>query len=186
MKMLLQLFMACLALRAFSMEASNSYVSIRTDCADVLSIKPVGKDFHLLVVNASAQAAVEVSAIDPWELVEPISGSCSVTLAAEGAYEVKDAEPDEEGNYEPNKDGRIIMFKPTFSVSPSFPSGVYELKEDASGEIVEHVIENTRGDLTDNHTSLVNVYLIGGIGSLTGHEARMPVRPEMSGRLCVF
>lgn len=124
MKILLQLFIACSALQAFAMEAANSYVRIRTDCADVRSIKPVGKDFHLLVVNASAQATVEVSAIDPWELVEPISGSCSVTLAAEGAYEVKDAEPDEEGNREPNKDGRIVMFKPMFRVSPDFPSGM--------------------------------------------------------------
>ena len=182
MKMLLQLFIACLALRAFSMEASNSYVSIRTACADVLSIKPVGKDFHLLVVNASAQATVEVSAIDPWELVEPISGSCGVTLAAEGAYEVKDAEPDEEGNREPNKDGRIVMFKPMFRVSPDFPSGMstMEFDEDTC-EVVEVPLSGSDGELTDNHTATVHYEPIGAVRNLKGHDARMIVYPKETG-----
>ena len=178
-KCLMLLMMGCAALHSFAISSANSYVRISTDCPDVLAIRPVDRDFHLLVTNVAARVHVEIEAIDPWGLVRPGSGSCDVTLAVLGSYEVEDLEPDEDGNYEPNKDGRIIMFKPTFLVSPAFPSGVYEVEEDDSGNEVNRVLQETVGDLTDNHTAWVNIDLIGGINSLKGHVARMPTYPEM-------
>ena len=45
------------------MSAANSYVRIYTDDLDVLSLKAVGRDFHLLVTNSSARVQVSVEAI---------------------------------------------------------------------------------------------------------------------------
>ena len=180
MKKCLMLFLiGCASLHSFAIDAANSYVRITTDCPDVLAIKPVDRDFHLLVTNVAARAHVEIEAIDPWGLVRPGSGSCDVTLAVLGSYEVEDLEPDEDGNYEPNKDGRIIMFKPTFVVEPDFPSGMKQLVMDYSSfQNSEVPMEGTEGGLTDNHTATVTYIPMGEVRTLKGHVASMSVRPE--------
>jgi hypothetical protein len=182
MKALLILWFCLVVVKASAIEAANSCVRIRTSCPDVLSIKPVGKDFHLLVTNASACAHVEVEAVPPWSLVRPASGYCDVALSATGLYEVGDSEPDELGNREPNKCGSIIMFKPTFVVSPDFPSGMSFITTDsASLQTREVALPGSEGDLTDNHTATVTYIPIGAVPTLRGHTAAMLVRPQESG-----
>ena len=171
-KCLMLLMMGCAALHSFAISSANSYVRISTDCPDVLAIRPVDRDFHLLVTNVAARVHVEIEAIDPWGLVRPGSGSCDVTLAVLGSYEVEDLEPDEDGNYEPNKDGRIIMFKPTFVVKPDFPSGMKQLAMDYSSfQNSEVPMKGTEGELTDNHTATVTYIPMGEVRTLKGHVA---------------
>ena len=61
--------------------ASNGFVDVYTSCEDVLIIKGIDNDFHLLVTNANASATVRVTAHNPpYRLVVPASGECIVSL----------------------------------------------------------------------------------------------------------
>lgn len=90
--------------------SGNAYVRVSTSCADVLSIKRVGKDFHLLVTNANAKANVSISAENPpYKLVIPGSGSCLVSLGSPASYTVEKVQsPDHERDDEPGASGNII------------------------------------------------------------------------------
>jgi len=132
---------------AWSLEAAsagNSLVQVSTSCADVLSLKCVGKDFHLLVTNANVTATVSVTAVNPpYLLVLPESGECTVSLGSSATYKVKKQQPkEEEKDNEPEVSGKIIMFRPDFDVRSDAPDGIA-----ATGV----------NELTDNFTATVNV-----------------------------
>ena len=151
---------------AWSLEAAsagNSLVQVSTSCADVLSLKCVGKDFHLLVTNANVTATVSVTAVNPpYQLVLPESGECTVSLGSSATYKVKKQQPkEEEKDKESEVPGKIIMFRPDFTV-----------RSDVMTENPEKA--SVLGDLTDNFTAKVDV-ICNGIANLSGHSPRMTV-----------
>lgn len=151
---------------AWSLEAAsagNSLVQVSTSCADVLSLKCVGKDFHLLVTNANVTATVSVTAVNPpYLLVLPESGECTVSLGSSATYKVKKQQPkEEEKDNESEVSGKIIMFRPDFTV-----------RSDVMTENPKKA--SVSGDLTDNFTAKVDV-ICNGIANLSGHSPRMTV-----------
>ena len=149
---------------AWSLEAAsagNSLVQVSTSCADVLSLKCIGKDFHLLVTNAHVTATVSVTAVNPpYLLVLPESGECTVSLGSPATYTVKKQQSKEdEKDREPEASGKIIMFRPDFDVRSDAPDSIA-----ATGV----------NELTDNFTATVNV-VPNGIATLNGHSPEMTV-----------
>ena len=73
-----------------AISAQNGVVKITTQCEDVLAIKCVGRDFHLLVTNQNAVAMVDVVPWDPpYRLIKPSKGFCEVSINTVREYEVK-------------------------------------------------------------------------------------------------
>ena len=85
-----------------------------------------------------------------------------MSLGSSATYKVKKQQPkEEEKDNEPEVSGKIIMFRPDFTV-----------RSDVMTENPEKA--SVSGDLTDNFTAKVDV-ICNGIANLSGHSPRMTV-----------
>ena len=161
------MFSVAVALSTMVLEAasaSNGYIDVYTSCIDVLVIKGIDNDFHLLVTNKNASARVSVIAHNPpYRLVKPGSGDGVVSIGHPMRYEVAKAQNgNAEKDGEPSTGGWIIMFCPDFTVVSDAPSNLATKEANA---------------LTDNFTATVNV-VPNGIPTLAGHSPNMIVEAE--------
>lgn len=161
------MFSVAVALSTMVLEAasaSNGYIDVYTSCIDVLVIKGIDNDFHLLVTNKNASARVSVIAHNPpYRLVKPGSGDGVVSIGHPMRYEVAKAQNgNAEKDGEPSTGGWIIMFCPDFIVESDV------IRQAPSKK-------SLFGDLTDNFAATVHARC-DGIPSLRGHCPKVLVQ----------